>query len=421
MLYKVGSVSPHSVSLSKPLFQRLSHKAFCSCHEVTAVRMLLHYLPLLGPAIGIFVTCIAAAEVILPKPQGPYGTAISTAKLVDDSRTDPFAPSNHSRALMISLFYPIPQSKCSSPASTHYMPPATAAFHDAMYGPLGLPNGTFGNLKLHICSDNISSRHRTRQYPVLLFSPGLGNSRLLSNSIAQSAASNGYVVVSIDHPYDASIVEFPDGSTVMGVDIETDEQIELALSTRTKDVSFVLNELSDPSTIKSLLPALRCGLNTNEVGIFGHSLGGATAISAMVNDSRIAGGVNLDGSFFGPVIQQGTSRPVLIVGHEGKNQTTDASWGAIWPNLRCWKLELEVLRTQHGAFFDFPMLVDALGLTGKLPAAVTGLLGTIDGPRDSKIIRVYLGAFFDYVLKGKKSHLLGGASAAYPEVVIIDM
>jgi dienelactone hydrolase len=359
-----------------------------------------------------------ATDVLIPPPQGPYSTLITTTQLTDVTRLDPFAPTNTSRVLMVSVYSPIPSSQCSNLTSIEYMPDKTANFYDQTYGPVGIPAGTFGSLKLQTCTQ-IHRKYRARQYPIVLFSPGLGNSRLEYGAIAQSVASNGYIVISIDHTYDASIVEFPDGSVILAADIGTDEQINFALAVRAQDVTFVLNQLSIPSISKTLFPSSTCQLDVKKIGIFGHSLGGATALSSMVNDTRLSGGVNLDGTFFGPAIQEGTKRPFLLVGHEGKNQSTDPSWGATWPELKAWKLELEVLGAQHGSFTDLPLLVDVLGLTAYLPPAVTELLGSITGPRSLEIMRVFVGAFFDKVLQGKSSEILRKATSAYSEVVFI--
>lgn len=45
--------------------------------------------------------------------------------------------------------------------------------------------------------------------------------------MAQSLASEGYVVVTIDHPYDADVVEFPDGSYVLAANISSDDDAAL--------------------------------------------------------------------------------------------------------------------------------------------------------------------------------------------------
>lgn len=293
------------------------------------------------------------------------------------------------------------------------MPSATASFYDDEYSVYGIPNGSFESFQLQVCltSSNVV------EFPILIFSPGLGDSRLIYNSLVQSIAGTGYIVVSVDHPYDADIVEYPDGSFVLGADIETTAQIELALATRVQDVSFVLDQLSSSSLLKKLIPCL----NIHKVGIFGHSLGGATSIASMVNDSRIIGGINLDGTFFGPSIQEGTKRPFLLVGHEGKNQSTDASWAAQWQSLKGWKLELEINGTAHASFSDFPTLVDVLGFAESLPPATQDILGSIGGSRIAQIKETYVSAFFDFVLKGEMPRILLEESKEFPEVEFVEM
>ena len=153
--------------------------------------------------------------------------------------------------------------------------------------------------------------------------------------------------------------------------------------------------------------------------MYGHSLGGAAAAAAIMNDSRIIGGANLDGSFFGPILHRSLDRPFLIFGHEGKNQSTDASWKAVWQRLRGWKLELMVHGAQHATFSDLPLLTKVLGLDKVLPPEAELLLGTLDGARALKIISAYLVAFLDFVHSGKASPLLQGPDEKYPEVSVI--
>lgn len=230
-------------------------------------------------------------------------------------------------------------------------------------------------------------------------------------------SSFGYIVVTVDHPYDADIVVFPDNSTIFGADIETEDQILDSLYTRTKDISFVISQLSRPSITRKLLPDLAPGsIDVSRVGIYGHSLGGATAAEAMLQDKRLVGGVNLDGTFFGDVIQKGLDRPFLIFSHEGKNRSTDPSWGAIWPKLRGWKRELMMNGSAHGTFTDLPDVLDVLGLRGGLSREVEELLGSIDGARALEIVTFYVRTFFDFVLKGKRNKLLDRVSKDYPEV-----
>ena len=70
----------------------------------------------------------------------------------------------------------------------------------------------------------------------------------------------------------------------------------------------------------------------------------------------------------------------------------------------------------HYTFSDLPDIVDVLGFGAALPGEVAQLLGTINGTRAFEIVTVYVRAYFDFVLKGRKSELLDGPSKQFPEV-----
>jgi pimeloyl-ACP methyl ester carboxylesterase len=182
-------------------------------------------------------------------------------------------------------------------------------------------------------------------------------------------------------------------------------------------MSFVLDQLSLPSIISNLIPGRTGGLDTSKVGIYGHSLGGATAAQTLLSDSRFIGGINLDGTFYGSVIKQGLNKPFMIFAHEGKNLTTDRSWKAIWPNLKGFRREFILNGSTHGTFTDLAEAADLIGLRAEFPE-VAELLGSIAPGRASKIITTYVSSFFDFVLKGKKSELLDNLSKKFPEVTL---
>ena len=54
------------------------------------------------------------------------------------------------------------------------------------------------------------------------------------------------------------------------------------------------------------------------VGVFGHSLGGATAAQLMHDDRRVRAGIDLDGTLYGPVTTAGLDRPFPEVTFEGQ-------------------------------------------------------------------------------------------------------
>lgn len=356
---------------------------------------------------------IIDATAIIPQANGTYGVGLSIAKLTDEERVDPYNPKQH-RSVIISAFYPVAAFAECKLNVVEYMPPKTAQVQDDFYAQYGIPSGMFESLHLSVCKTSL----QTHSYPLLLFSPGLGNSRLIYSALAQSIATHGYIVITIDHPYDANVVEFPDGTLVFGANITTDAQIEQALDVRVKDVSFILDKLSHPSAVQQIIPSSCGDLDTAHVLVAGHSLGGATAAQSALEDSRLIGGVNLDGTFFGSVVTHGLVKPFLIFGHEGKNQSTDVSWKVLWPRLRAWKRELELKGSQHATFSDLPVLVDVLGLRVKLPG-VDELLGTIKGERARLVVSTFVAAFAGFVRGTGGEQLFEGSMKLYPEVSIV--
>lgn len=159
--------------------------------------------------------------ILLPKPSGPYSTALRIEVITDKSRIDPYDPMKGHRQVLASIFWPVDSASCSNTV-VHYMPPATAKACGQQVAQLGLSNDTFAALELEVCevaSSQKGSASRRKSFPVAVFSPGAGNSRLIYSLMARSLASFGSVVILVDHPYDALVVELPDGEIIEGGNI----------------------------------------------------------------------------------------------------------------------------------------------------------------------------------------------------------
>jgi pimeloyl-ACP methyl ester carboxylesterase len=324
----------------------------------------------------------SAAAINLPVPEGRYGTGSSQAMLVDHSRRDPHAAAagiKQDRRLMVSSFYPVAVREQCLDIPSPYMPPTTAAFLDTEYGAYGIPNNTFASFNLIQCRPRRRLSLRNQLFPTVLFSPGLGNSRLLYSAMAQSLASEGFNVVTIDHPYDADIVEFEDGSTVLAAEIDSDEQIVAALDVRVQDVSFVVDQLQVKATAQKLFSGRPCAEN-EQYTIFGHSLGGATAAAATLSDKRLNGAINLDGTFSGALLSRGARKPLMILSHDGKNLTTDDSWSSAWnATQKVTKVALTIGDTAHGSYSDLPLIADALCLPKDARKQLNPFVGALPG------------------------------------------
>ncbi|EOA82629.1 uncharacterized protein SETTUDRAFT_165100 [Exserohilum turcica Et28A] len=258
------------------------------------------------------------------------------------------------------------------------------------------------------------------KFPLVLFSPGLGGSRLLYNVLAESLASAGYAVATMDHTFEALVVEYPDGSFTPGLnasywDPSIPGRLESLLGVRVEDGRFVLSQLGRKDVVRKLAPGSACGFNTSRVAFYGHSFGGATAISALMNDTRFTGAINMDGTQYGN--QTDVKKPALLFGRakpSPHNRTNDASWEGVWRHLKGWRRELGLEDSEHLTFGDVPLLLKLI----RLPIPVKPIIGSLDGERSFEIITTYIEAFMDYVLKGKKSELFDGPSEKFPEIVV---
>jgi hypothetical protein len=245
-----------------------------------------------------------------------------------------------------------------------------------------------------------------------VLSPGFTNSRSALTALAEDLASHGYVVAGIDHTYESFATAFPDGrvSTCLARQARqrgTGSQEKVAAG-RAADVSFVLNELTGPH------PAWPgAGLiDPSRIAMAGHSAGGAAAIAAMLADSRIRAGIDMDGATAAPIPDEGLSRPFLFLGKQ--SNYTPGSGGAVttwerdWKLLTGWKRWLLVAGAIHASFTDLALLADQIGVD---------IGAGLPGARSLDITRAYVRAFFDQHLRSKPRALLDQPSSRYyPEV-----
>jgi predicted dienelactone hydrolase len=244
---------------------------------------------------------VQPVTVELPAPSGRLEVGTTELHLVDPKRDDPRAPGGK-RELMISLWYPAARFIGDSKLA-RYMPAKTAAFVDAPWSnAIQSPPGTFdfAESKTHA---RVGVPVKQGKHPVVLFSPGLGFSRFLNTALLEDLASQGYLVVAMDHTHE-SPVEFPGGRFVPGVESNPDaDAYREAIATRTADARFVLDQVNElagggnPDPEHRQLPVgLGTAIDLRKVGMLGFSAGGFTTAMTMREDRRVAAGIDLDGT-----------------------------------------------------------------------------------------------------------------------------
>lgn len=386
---------------------------------------LLPYLALslaLSPSLALAQNTTA---IPLPAPDGPYASSITVQVLTDTSRANPFNGSSPYRQLLVSYYEPYLKADCASIGEMDYMTPAVAEwFNEADLPVSGMT--TFSQLQLSgICLEPPSSNASAQALPLLLWTGGFYTSRLQYGAIAQAISSWGYRVVTIDHPYDASIVEFPDGTVILSAyasDIPTDATSAYLQGIRVEDIAFVTSIFSpDPAEV---------------IGLYGHSLGASSEAEVLQADAtgKYIAAANLDGKLQPPTGPDGLgitepeeaqAKAYMFFARDNHTIASDATWTAFWNTTDLLtptdpRVMVEIPGTIHNSFTDLPFVIDVSGVRSVNESYFTTLIDTKYGPRELYDITSYAREFFDWQLKGVETHpLLDEASDDFPDVLFI--
>jgi dienelactone hydrolase len=355
----------------------------------------------------------------LPVPTGPCPVGTTSLWLTDTSRPDHWAAGVSARELMVSLWYP---ATLAGGRRAQYMTPAESELQLTSRGITGVPPQVLSKVRTNAAVDATPAGHQ-RSLPLVVLSPGFTAPRSALTALAEDLASHGYVAAGIDHTYESVATAFPDGrvTTCLAREAPGRDRKEMVVAGRAADISFVLGELTGAH------PAWPgAGLiNPSRMAMAGHSIGGAAAIAAMLADSRIRAGIDMDGATCAPIPGEGLARPFLFLGKQS-NYTPGGggavpagtrewkllrgavtTWERDWELLTGWKRWLVVAGAVHASFTDLALLADQTGID-------TG--AGLSGARSLDITRAYVRAFFDRHLRGRPQSLLDKPSRRYPEV-----
>lgn len=169
-----------------------------------------------------------------------------------------------------------------------------------------------------------------KSFPLVIFSHGAFGYYQSNTSTYMELASHGYVVISLDHPYHSFFTKDTEGKTItvnpefmqevmyINEDGTSEEEIiELShqwLDIRVADMSFVLDSVKEANGTKELqedtwfitgesvcqeLLTVLAMIDTEKIGLMGHSLGGAASVTMGRTRDDIDAAINLDGTMLG--------------------------------------------------------------------------------------------------------------------------
>jgi dienelactone hydrolase len=369
----------------------------------------------LAAAMGLAVAPFALFVPVpnLPAPSGPYAVGTEIYRWVDSSR-DEVATENPTdkRNVIAQAWYP---TQARGDTRSIYMEGLDdLPLIDSLLP--GMMMRSFDRIDTHAALDaDISSQ---KLWPVVVFSPGFGGPRAFYTGPAAELASRGYVVLMLDHPYEAEVTQLADGGIARRIDTSPydvdarDAWMADQLDIRATDVQFALDRLVEGAG------RLKGHADLSRIVAMGHSFGGATAVAAAGRDPRIGAVVNIDGTPYGelPVLR----RPFMLLQSDYAVTTHGDSFMArnrqLLERATALAWRYEVLHANHLDFMDVPLYFAPPGHWALSQVVGGDLFGGSRGPLETQRAAAdILDAFMRETLSGE-SGLLTGAVARYSEI-----
>jgi predicted dienelactone hydrolase len=400
----------------------------------TLLRAGLMVLLMVLPTFATFAQDTTPTAVF-PQLSGEYAVGQTMRVITDPTRSEGATEfTAGQRALPVTFYYPAAPAADAQPA-----PYLTTAEAEAFAQVVGLPPILTQAVRPN-AHDDAPAATTEGGYPVLLFMPGLGTPVRLYTALLEQVASRGYVVAVVDPVYSSAISFYPDGHYVTaaldGLHLQSDEAMTGLLRSWVSDARAVLNGLEEVNASDSVLSGL---LDLAQVGMFGHSFGGATALQAAYDDPRIAAAIDMDGRLFGDITTEGLTTPFMIMNSEGSVDLTAS--GIPDEALAAMSMTREqVVAMVSATVAGYQKLVDMspaghqltvggtqhnsytsdMGFLSQLaPEAITKMtVGTIAPERMVQIVTDYVVAFFDtYVRQEASAPGFDTPDPDYPEVI----
>jgi predicted dienelactone hydrolase len=311
------------------------------------------------------MACIVPWATFLPvpkltKPSGQYRVGTSIFRWVDPHRAEHITPEMHDkRNVVVQAWYPAVGN--GSASHSHYLD----GLHKLPENIGFIPRWVFDHYDQINTHGTLNAQisKAQNQWPVIIFLTGNGASRAFYTSLVAGLASHGYVVLAIDHPYEAMITQLADGNIVSSIEKHPAGDPNLfnfmkgRLDLRIADVTFVLNQLENPvASSDNFLSSL----DKNRIVIAGHSLGGASAAVAMTIDLRIKAAANIDGTLYGELPEPKVAKPFLLI--ESKKDSSERFQRYENGNRKFFNhfgggYRYEITEADHYSFTDAPLLL----------------------------------------------------------------
>jgi predicted dienelactone hydrolase len=360
-------------------------------------------------------------KITLPTPTGEYAIGRTNFEWTDTSRIDTLALKPTPRELFLWIWYPATKESNAIPAD--YLP-------ESWRKAIATRQGRFARFftrKLSKIQSHAADKANPvdKQFPVVLIKAGIGSSTSEFTTFAEELASNGYIVIGSESLYSANVVVFSDGRVVTdnikgnpgnaAPSVDRDRRLDRLVSLWSDDLKSITNKLEQINTTDSA-NLLYGRMNQEQLGVFGHSMGGASAFRFCITDQRCKAGVSINGTPFGNINENKLSKPFMFLMADpdgvptAVKQQIRSNIDTIYQQLPPSRLWLQLTGANHYNFSDQAVIRE------RFLARQNDDLGTIGELRGLEVTAAALRAFFDANLKGVPNNIIAKLKTKYPEI-----
>jgi len=355
---------------------------------------------IIGFTIGLLIISTSVFYAIempiikLPEPAGSFKVGNSSFIITDNSREETHSiEHNDKRELFVEVWYPADLEGIQVPSEKKL-------WEELYIGDLDRVSFFMNYLKgisTHSFQD-VPADQKHGPYPVILFNHAMQMFTSQNTLLMEHLASNGYVVVSIAHPYESlrvnlgertvlppfitsrekfneamvwiekssnpievakdsmtNVQEREERGKIMLNAIKNSE-MNLVVSEWVKDNTFVLDILtSDNDYIFNEI------LDTTRIGVMGMSIGGATAGEMCKIDRRVKAGINVDGLQYGMNNHIGLEVPFMMMYSDDGAGVNDF----LYVDSNSEYHELHFRNTRHADFTDMVLIWPIMKIAGQ--------------------------------------------------------
>lgn len=343
----------------------------------------------------------------MPVPTGKYEIGTQSFDITDPERGAIYSGNlDNNRKIKIQVWYPAETTEGYERVAWIEDGKIVA---EALAKDMGLPSFSLDQTALVVSNSykNAPISDELDKYPVVIISHGWTGFRDLHADVAERLASNGYIVVGIDHTYGSEITVFNDGEVAyLNKDALPDREttpdfLEYAnklVTTYASDVSLTLDEL-EKFNKGQVTESFKGKLDLSRIGLLGHSTGGGGDVSIAIEDVRIKAVVGMD-AWVEPIykteIEKGLKVPSLFMRSEQWSVGENNENLLMLVNTSTGPISIYQINGMYHS--DFSMVYMYSPLT-----KLVKLTGQLDGRTSSLIQKDFIQSFFDKNLKGDNS------------------